>query len=55
MERRDFEIERREVIDAMHRARQLRAEWIARRLRELIERLERALHIGRGREARAGA
>lgn len=55
MERTEFERERREILEAMHRARQLRAEWIARRLRELVEKLERALHIGRGREARAGA
>jgi len=55
MERREFEMERREIVEAMHRARQLRAEWITRRLRELIGKLERVLHIGRGREARAGA
>lgn len=53
MERK--ELERREIAEIMHRARQLRAEWIARKLRELVEKLERALHIGRGREARAGA
>ncbi|GBD40635.1 hypothetical protein HRbin39_00004 [bacterium HR39] len=53
MERK--ELERREIAEIMHRARRLRAEWLARKLRELVEKLERALHIGRGREARAGA